>query len=366
MDKHLFIRSDATSYIGTGHIMRCIVLAQAWRDRGGIVTFLSRCENSAIRQRIESAGIAFIPLEKPHPDPGDLQRTCEILKQFKIKNPKFRSNDRSTTSYQPSAVTPWVTLDGYHFDPAYQSALRGAGCKVLVIDDMAHQPEYHADILLNQNIYAQNLKYNCSPDTLRLLGTQYVLLRKEFLKKKGSQREIPETARHILVTLGGADSENVTMTVVRALKRLERTDVEVKIVVGEVNQNRQSIEKELRCSPFDFQILSCVTDMPTLMAWADMAVSAGGSTCWELIFMGVPFLVVILSENQEGIANGLGEAGAAINCGWHYALTADRLAEILVELINDRECRRALNGKGQQMVDGLGTERAIERMRRHL
>lgn len=345
---NVIFRTDANAQIGTGHLMRCIALAQAWQNQGGSIIFLSQLENDRLGKMICGKGFELFSVDNPYPDPGDEKRV------------------RNLSAYTGKAHPSWVVLDGYHFDPAYQSALRATGCKVLVIDDMAHQPEYNADILLNQNIQAENLNYNCSPDTLCLLGTRYVLLRKEFLNGKGAKREIPETGRRILVTLGGADSENVTLTVVRALKRLERSDLEVKIVVGALNPNRQSIEKELRFSPFDFQILSSVTDMPFLMAWADIAVSAGGSTCWELMFVGVPFLVVILSENQEGIANGLGEAGAAMNCGWHYALTADGFAEIIVELIEDRECRMAFSRKGWQMVDGLGSERVMERMRRHL
>ncbi len=231
---------------------------------------------------------------------------------------------------------------------------------------MAHQPEYHADILLNQNIHAQSLHYSCNPDTLCLLGPQYVLLRKEFLKEKATKREVPETAKHILLTLGGTDPENITLTVIQALKYIKRTNLEVKIVLGPANSNHENIEGELCRLPSDFQVLSSVTDMPSIMAWADMAISAGGSTCWELMFVGVPFLVIILSENQVGIANGLEEAGAAVNCGWHYTLTKEGFAEIFVNLIKNRKWRKALSKEGGQMLDGFGSERVMKCMRNHL
>jgi len=345
---NIIIRADANAQMGAGHLMRCIALAQALQNRGGRAIFLSHIQNKRLRKMISDEGFELISVDNPYPHPGD------------------EEGIRNLSAYTSQAHPSWVVLDGYHFDPAYQSALRATGCKVLVIDDMAHQPEYHADILLNQNIYARSLYYNCGPDTLRLLGTQYVLLRKEFLNGKGAKREIPETARRILVTMGGADPENVTLMVVRALKLTGIRDLEVKIVIGPINTHLPTIRGELAGSPFAYQILSSVDDMPSLMAWADIAVSAGGSTCWELSFMGVPFLVVILSENQEGIANGLGEAGAAVNCGWHYVLTANRFTEIFVELIKDRESRMALTRNGQQMVDGFGAKRVMEQMRRHL
>lgn len=341
---NVIIRADANTRMGTGHLMRCIALAQALQNQGERTIFLSYIEKDVLRKMICDKGFEVVSIDNPHPHPDDENQVRNLL------------------AYKGKAQPTWLVLDGYHFDPAYQSALRATGCKVLVIDDVAHQPEYHADILLNQNIHAPNLNYNCSPDTVRLLGTRYALLRKEFLNWKGTKREIPETARHILVTLGGADPENVTLTVVRALKCLKRGDLKVKIVVGPANPNQENIEKQLNCSLSHFQVLSSATDMPSLMAWADMAVSAAGSTSWELSFMGVPFAVVILADNQEGNAEGLAKAGGAINCGWSHSLSTERLAERLAELIDSRSKRMKLSEIGRQLVDGKGVERVVQRI----
>jgi spore coat polysaccharide biosynthesis predicted glycosyltransferase SpsG len=102
--------------------------------------------------------------------------------------------------------------------------------------------------------------------------------------------------------------------------------------------------------------------MPKLMAWADTAVSAGGSTCWELAFMGVPFLVLILAENQEGIARGLGETETAMNCGWFHKLSVKYLAECLDKMIADDNRRAEYSKRGRRLVDGLGTDRIIDHM----
>ena len=79
MNKNLIIRADASAHIGTGHIMRCIALAQAWQDNGGDVTFLSHCESPPIRQRIIDECFDFVPIEKPHPNPSDLKTTLTVL-----------------------------------------------------------------------------------------------------------------------------------------------------------------------------------------------------------------------------------------------------------------------------------------------
>ncbi len=347
MQTNMIVRADASTRIGTGHIMRCIALAHAWQEQGGDVTFLSHCDSKALRQRIIDEGFEFIPIEKPCPDPNDLSFTLDML---------------SAISYQPSAASPWLALDGYHFTTDYQKAIKDQGYRLLVIDDMAHLAHYHADILLNQNIHASSLHYSCDRDTVKLLGCEYVLLRREFLKYKDWKREIPEMAKKILVTMGGADPDNVTLKVIRALNNLGDQDLEVKVVAGSANPNIDTLKKEFHLSPFTFHLLPGVSNMPELMAWADMAVSGGGSTCWELAFMGVPFAVIVLAVNQEGNAEGVAEAGAAINCGSSRTLSIEGLAERLAVLIESRSKRMELRDIGRQLVDGKGADRVVERM----
>jgi spore coat polysaccharide biosynthesis predicted glycosyltransferase SpsG len=211
---------------------------------------------------------------------------------------------------------------------------------------------------------AERLEYRCDPDTVLLLGTKYALLRDEFLAQEGKRHEAPGIARKILVTLGGADPHNVMLKVVQALKRVDVRGLEAKIVVGTSNLNCKTLEKEIqrdRSAEGTFQIIRN-GDMPKLMAWADTAVSAGGSTCWELAFMGVPFLVLILAENQEGIARGLGETETAMNCGWFHKLSVKYLAECLDKMIADDNRRAEYSKRGRRLVDGLGTDRIIDHM----
>ncbi len=326
--------------------MRCIALAQAWQDWGGNVTFLSHCESEALRQRILNEGFEFIAIKEPHPDPGDLT---------------FVLNELSAISHQPSAASPWLVLDGYHFTPDYQKTIRDCGYRLLVIDDMAHLDHYHVDILVNQNINAPDLNYSCDKNTIQLLGCDYVMLRREFLEYRNWKREIPEKARKILVTLGGGDPDNVTLKVIEALKLLNDPDLEVKVVVGPSNQHMSSLKKAFHLSPFTFHLLpNAVSSMPSLMAWADMAITAGGSTCWELAFTGVPFLSIILADNQEDISSGLDEAGVAVNFGWCRDLSSEKLRSYLVDLIDDQVARRKQSSMGRQLVDGMGAGRVIE------
>ena len=102
--------------------------------------------------------------------------------------------------------------------------------------------------------------------------------------------------------------------------------------------------------------------MPDLMTSADMAISAGGSTCWELCYVGVPFIVGIIANNQEEIAYGLSNAGAALNCGWFRSLDSGRLAVYIDEMIADQNMRKNFSDIGRTLIDGLGPERVIRAM----
>jgi UDP-2,4-diacetamido-2,4,6-trideoxy-beta-L-altropyranose hydrolase len=337
---NLYIRADADSKIGTGHVMRCIALAQAWQDQGNKVTFISHCESKALRERIKIEGCRFISLDHVFPDSCDLTSTLSILKN----------------ECECADQKKWLVLDGYHFTPEYQRAIRDMGSRLLVIDDMNHLPYYYADILLNQNIHAPDLKYHCDKDTTLLLGARYVLLRREFLKYQNFKRQIPDRAKNILVTLGGADPDNVTLKVIEALKLLDDSAIEAKIVIGPANPYRELLSDALTSSHFVSHLLSNPL-MPDLMAWADLAISAGGSTCWELAYLGVPFLAIILAENQRSIVISLDTKKVAINCGDGNEITTVNFSKIFSNILCNREARSFMSSQGTQLNDGNGSMR---------
>jgi UDP-2,4-diacetamido-2,4,6-trideoxy-beta-L-altropyranose hydrolase len=344
---YIIIRADASSHMGIGHLMRCLALAQGWQLKGGHAIILSRCESDEMCQRITDAGIEFIPIVNPHPDSRDLDSTLKVL--------RMRS---AGTIGNPA----WIVLDGYHFDPTYQQAVRMAGYHLLVIDDMAHLPIYHADILLNQNLGAEKLKYNCDLDTNLLLGSQYILIRKEFLAWRGWQRKIPKVARKVLVTMGGGDPDNVTLKVIHALEQLQVDGLEAVVVVGSSNPHYEILQSAIRNLQLKIRFERNASYMPELMAWADMAITAGGSTCWELAFMGVPALILVLADNQCMVASGLETAGISINLGRYANVTPDDIALRLSELAHSPNIRDEMTKRGRNLVDGNGTSRVIEWM----
>jgi UDP-2,4-diacetamido-2,4,6-trideoxy-beta-L-altropyranose hydrolase len=253
-----------------------------------------------------------------------------------------------------------VVADGYVFDSEYQRTIQDAGLKLLLIDDYGHADACHAAIVLNQNICADAALYpRRGAETQLLLGSRYVLLRREFLNRRRPRRPASPLARRILVTLGGGDPQNITLDVVQALQRVAVPGVVVKVIVGPANPNWKALENATRNPPTSTTLTAAVDNMPELMAWADLAITAGGSTCWEAAFMGLPAVVFAVAENQRAVCQGLEHAGVVLNLGWHEQVGPARIAEAVRALLPASAKREEMSRRGERLVDGQGAERVL-------
>lgn len=323
--------------------MRCLALAQSWTSTGGKAAFITASEGHGLVERLAAEGLSVARLKEAHPLSGDWEATAAIL------------------SAHPGA---WLVLDGYHFDPEYQHRVREAGHPLAVIDDTAHLDHYPADILVNQNIRAETIDYSCESHTRLLLGPLYTLLRTEFLRYRGWVREARKTAQRVLVMMGGSDPGNQTGRVIHSLHRAGMDHLEVTCVVGADNPHMRELESLAGGLPLQVRVLQNPPDIPGLMAWADVAISGAGSTCWELAFMGLPAAVLVLADNQRGIAAGLAAHGTVINLGEAAEATDAHIAEALSSLLGDRGLRARMSRKGRGLIDGRGAERVVQHLRR--
>lgn len=339
---NLLIRADANAQIGTGHVMRCLALAQAWQHVGGQALFVMATDAPAVEDRLKSEGMEVTRLRTQPGTDHDAIQTVDLARQGEAS---------------------WAVVDGYHFGADYQRIIKDSGLHLLAIDDNGHSSHYYAEIVLNQNLHAdEGLYENREPYTQLLVGTRYVLLRPEFLKWRGWKREIPEVARKVLVTLGGGDPDNVTLKVVQALQQVEVDALEAIVVVGGSNPHYEELQSAVRGSQLVIRLQSSVTNMADLMAWVDVAVSAGGSTSWEVAFMGLPSAVLVLAHNQRPIAEQLNAAGVAVNLGWHENLCSAEIAQAITQLLVAAQARAEITRRGQELVDGEGTARVLMHM----
>jgi len=339
--KPLIIRADAGPVMGTGHVMRCLALAEAWQDTGGKVFFVSSYNSPSLKARLVEEGMEIVHVPGEAGSAGDAEETARIARE---------------------EGAGWVVVDGYHFGAAYQKTLRNAGVAVLFIDDYGHAGHYYADIVLNQNIYAGMSFYkHHEPYTRFLLGPDFVLIRREFLKRSVHDRTIPEIARKLLITMGGSDPDNITLRVIEAARAVDVRDIEVTVVVGGANPHFTQIHDAVRDSS-RFRLVKNAGNMPDLMAWADVAVSAGGSTCWELLFMGLPSLVIPIAENQIPIAKRLESLCLAEVIDAPGADDPERLAKVVSDLMLSQDKRSGFSERMLQYVDGKGPLRILHAM----
>lgn len=334
------IRADAAPEIGTGHVMRCLALAQAWREAGGEAVLATALSPGGLEDRLVAEGLSIHRLVAEAGSDADARATAALARDL-------------------GAV--WTVVDGYQFMGNYQRVLKDAGLRVLVIDDYGHAGHYWADAVLNQNLNAHGTLYaSREPGVRLLLGPRYVLLRREFWKWRGWKHSHARQATNVLVTFGGVDPANVTLKAMAALAKLASTYWQAAVVVGPSNPNLPALRSAASSAPQSTRLLSDVRDMAELMAWADVVVTAGGSTTWELAFMGLPALTVIVADNQVELAETLSAHGVVQNLGWHTRLAEEELVEALAGLMSDQVARRAMGSLGQELVDGDGGRRVVQ------
>lgn len=338
----LIVRADASTAIGTGHVMRMLALADAWQTAGGRVVFVSHCPPK-LADRVRRQGFELMPLDRPETEAGDLVRRLKAL----------------AVGERPA----WVALDGYGFGATCHRAVAALGMRLLVIDDLAHLSQYHADALLNANLAAQAIDYPYDEGAVLLLGPRFVLLRPEFRPWIGRARQLRPAARNLLVVLGGSDPANVSGVALKAIATLADPELHARVVVGPANPHLENLRREADRSPGRVELVVDPADMPELMTWADVAISAAGTTCWELALMQVPTLAVVVADNQFHMAAALAGAGLVEHLGRSEDLTPLRLADSIRRLRTDFDRRLRYAFRGRELIDGLGADRAVAVMR---
>lgn len=329
--------------MGTGHLMRALALAQAWKENGGETIFLTNCQQPGLLQRLYDEKFLVHHIDQLSPSTNDWKQTAEVARNY------------------PDS---WFVLDGYHFGFDYQQSIRNAGFRLLIIDDMAHLSRYTADILVNQNPGATKLRYNLATPTELLFGSQYCLLRREF-RGTISARNFSHNSRKIMVTAGGSDPHNVTVPILEAFSGVKEK-LEIVAVAGAANRNEQALQAAVASSPHDVKLVKNVRDMSQLMQWADVAISAAGTTALELASMGVPSVLISLFDNQKSIGAEMAIQQAALHAGELPNINWKTIPTLALSLLNDKAARQRMSERARQLVDGRGGERITLHLKQSL
>jgi UDP-2,4-diacetamido-2,4,6-trideoxy-beta-L-altropyranose hydrolase len=345
LSRTLVFRADASVSMGTGHVMRCLALAQAWQDAGGRAVFAMAEAPAAVRARVLTEGVEVAPIEATAAGDDDARGVKDLARHY---------------------GAGWVVLDGYHFGTRYQREVNSGGPKVLLLDDDGFAESDLAepspvDLILNQNANATESMYaRRGPYGRLLLGTQYALLRREFAEWKNWERKTTQTARHLLITMGGSDPDNLTSLVIKGLSLVKTEGVRSTIVAGGSNPHFGILQSLASSRGGTIQLHERVSNMPELMAQADIAIIAAGGTLWELLYMSCPVLSFARNPVQGRILDELRRSGVVHTLGDPKHVETATLALAIDQLAMSPERRASMSKLGRLQVDGEGARRVCE------
>jgi UDP-2,4-diacetamido-2,4,6-trideoxy-beta-L-altropyranose hydrolase len=328
----LIIRPDVGPVVGLGHLMRCLALAQAWRERGGRVIATLGPSAAQWRDRIEAAGAEV-----------------RVMSGSFAEGPS--AEEVAAVAQLESAAC--VVLDGYRFDAAYADTLRSAGVPLALLDDNGSAAAFRPDYIINHNPFASDSMYAHASEGCRLLaGCAYTLLRREFTDRRADRTPLRDDPLEVLLTLGGGESGDLAVRVISAIRdALPDPGVSISVASGPLAATGPSESKAART-----QWLSDVWDLAPFMARADIAVSAAGVTSWELAFMGVPAVLLVRSDNQIPVARFMSRRRAAYVAGPVGPRSLGRLRSCVAR-ISGRQVREGMQRRGRSLIDGHGADR---------
>lgn len=359
-------RTDASLQIGSGHVMRCLTLAEALRANGAQCHFISRAHPGHLLEVIRQRGFAVTALPAELSPPlANTQVASESANEpvhARWLGCDWQSDAQQTRTILTALQPDWLVVDHYALDHRWETALRPHYRKLMVIDDLADR-FHHCELLLDQNLGRQLQDYaNLVPAQCQvLIGPQYALLRPEFaaLRPYSLQRRQQPALKQVLITMGGVDLPNATGQVLQALKVCALPqDCRISVVMGLQAPWLQQVRAQAQDMRWRTEVLVNISDMARRMADSDLAIGAAGSTSWERCCLGLPTLMVALADNQWPGAKALEVVQAACLIG--------KVCEIATQLplaitaINQDDRLMQMSTFTNVITDGLGVDKVLQ------
>lgn len=341
------IRTDGGPDIGMGHMMRCLSLAKEFRRKGNRVCFI--CSVSEGIRKVIEEGFEVIQLDR------EINERITVSSSFK--------SDFLKEAYQMVSVLgkndiQVLIVDKYDIPAKYFFTVKPYVRKLIYIDDL-NKLVYPVDIVINGNITAAYMNYEkYSADQQLLLGPAYNMIREEF--RNVPKKKIYKSVKHIMVTTGGSDSHGMTLKFLgMILSNQEFADQRIHVILGSLFTQITDLKK---IGQRDHRVIlyENVSSIWEIMHRADIAVSAGGTTLYELAACGTPTLAFVSADNQEFLVEKMHEKGYVISLGWFYQIEASAFLSQLKAFINDYQRRENMSRQAQNLVDGRGVERIVK------
>jgi UDP-2,4-diacetamido-2,4,6-trideoxy-beta-L-altropyranose hydrolase len=354
--KNFAFRVDASRDIGTGHFMRCLALAAALRKAGDRVRFLSRHASEHLCDLARVNGLEIVVLKGAAAEPIDELAHSRWLATSQ------RADAMDSIAALSGSEWEWLIVDHYALDVRWETALRTSAKRVMAIDDLADR-QHDCDLLLDQNIYPDaDTRYSGrTPSGCGLLlGPRYALLREEFGRLHEAARKRDGQVHRILIQMGGVDADNQTEKAIEATAALGKRSWTVDVIVGKQHPALERLE--VLCRHHGYTLHVQTTAVAALIAAADLAIGAAGSSSWERCCLGLPTLCIGQAANQTAIARGLQAQGAIVSLGEGAAVTAGAISRAVESIANQPEFLAAASAAARRLVDGRGVERVSKRL----
>lgn len=344
-------RTDASIRIGTGHVARCLNLANALQAQGHEITFICGDHPGHRKAAIEAAGYPLHLLTRDGIAPDSTYGPW-------LGTTKKRDAEQTIETLRDNPPD-WLVVDHYALDGAWHHALREAlGCRIMVIDDLANR-HYDADILLDQN-YDRNAHIAYQPwvaASCRLfLGPHYALLKPDFFSLTPASRDHTHPKR-LFVFFGGIDATGETLRVLKMLALNHHNFAHADIVCGSGNPQREIIGEF--CNKAGYTLHIDTTEMAKLIASADIGIGGGGVNTWERCFLHLPTLIITVADNQERASSACDGAGLVCYAG-PYTMTDQALTEAMNAFLADEKKRRAIEEQCARHFTASGLSEILE------
>ena len=360
----IFFRADASVDIGSGHVMRCLTLAEELQRRGAEVLFICRAHAGNMAEHIRQQNIPVALLKKT-------DSAAPVAKGERMYaawlGAAWDDDARETVAVlagrNPDPQKSWLVVDHYGLDHRWHDAIRPQVQYIMAIDDLADR-QLSCDLLLDQTLGREPGDYrNLVPDRCAmLLGAQYALLRPQFVDYRQAalkRRRQWQGIGRILVSLGGMDPDNLTGRVLQGLEKVSwPSPMSVDVVLTSRAPHLEAVQSLAAQSALNITVSSDVANMAALMSRADLAIGAGGTTSWERCCLGLPTVLVVEAENQQKIAMELEKAGAVVVIPGN-TLEESLLREVAVFMKDPGRYNRmaeaaasVCNGEGAALVAG--------------
>lgn len=361
----IYIRADASFQIGTGHVMRCLALADQLRKQGDTIRFLCRNHQGNLVSFIRNKGYSAYLLNDNSEDnlysySGKPQHEQWLGVPWQV------DADQTVERLQEAEESiDWLIIDHYGLDEKYEKKLRFYVKNIMVIDDLADR-QHDCDLLLDHNYYIdRETRYDgLVPSECRILtGSNFALLREEFHTARKALHQRDGSIRSLLLSFGGVDLTGETLKALRATEQLAHEGLRVKVILGKMNPNASSIIE------FCGQMPNCsyyehVDNMTKHMIEADLAIGSGGTTTWERCCLGLPSLVVTTAYNQERLSEHISQTGAIFYLGTSNEVTSQLIHDQVRRMMQNRSLCLDMSSRASTLVDGLGTKRIAKELSR--